>query len=133
MNFLSHVDPSQSVAEAIASDFSDYSVIGVNRIIVDGNVAFAETRVTFHADKLEELRQMEADSIKGKLKPLVWGSQGGDSYDCPFESGGSGLATFYFVKQHGMWKNYMTYFSSKAMNDSDMAAAAKSMKTLYKP
>jgi hypothetical protein len=127
---LKQLDPGKKIEQAVLDDFNTYSITGIDRVIVDTNIAFVEAKITYHPDKLADVIADEKDNAGNNVDGASWGDMGGSSSSAKYEKGGAGLATYYMVLQKGAWKIHETYFSLEPMTDNELRRVGESMKTL---
>ncbi len=114
----------------ILSDFDFYTVTGVKKLDLFKNTAFVETSVVFKPQFVTNRHkatdgQQQAES--------VWNDMGGTLFANQWESGGSGQATYYFVRQNDLWKLHCVYFSTQPLTGDQLESAKGLMETLAGP
>ena len=111
---------------SVASDFSFYTIVAIDKIIVRDQVAFVEASVVFNPDYL---KKHPPSDQKGDVS--LWDNWGGDSFAPSYAgSDGKGMVTYYLVMQHDLWKIHASRFSSKPLSDVDLDSVTTSMNTL---
>jgi hypothetical protein len=120
----------KTMDQTIVLDFNTYSINGIDRVIVDKDIAYVEAKITYHPEALPDVVQDEKDNASNEPDGDLWASMGGDSSANTREKGGVGLATYYLVMQKGAWKIHSTYFSLEPMTASELDKVSKNMKTL---
>jgi hypothetical protein len=123
-SITSKLDPKSSAADRIGSDFQGYKILGTDSVSLDNNAAVLVTKVQFDP---KSLKQMKED-MDGLTDPaILFGSMGGMTYTNPFEEKGLGYASFYLVRQGGLWKIHTGYFSSKKMIQEDIKSVLQEL------
>ncbi len=125
-----NLEPHISIDKSALAGFGYYTILGIEKVIIDQDVAFVEAKIAYRPDKLADIIQDEKEAAGTEEQGTVWTSFGGTSSSNKCEEAGTGLATYYLVLQKGAWKVHFTYFSLKPMSQGDLKTITASMKTL---
>ena len=130
-NILTAEGSNRGIAEVVASDFNYYSIVSIERVTTQNNIAFIEAKIRYNKEALEDIREEEKESSEsGSENSTLWGSGGGSSFENQCEKDGIGIATYYLVLQDKTWRVHYTYFSIKPLSERDQATAAKFLRTI---
>ena len=111
----------------ILSDFTFYSPVAVNNVILDKNIAFVQLLVSFNPTFVQNRHKSDG---KTQQSESVWNSMGGKLFSLNWEIEGKGTATYYFVRQNNLWKLHCVYFSAKPMTTDQIEKVKPQMAAL---
>lgn len=112
---------------SFSKDFSFYEITSINRFRSEGDVAFIEVMVKFHPDFLAKHPPEKNNGAS------LWSNLGGYGLAKEFQKAGTGLATYYLVKQHHTWRLHYSYFSLEPISDYDLSSVGNQMKSIADP
>jgi hypothetical protein len=130
-DFSQNAEPHVSVDKAILANFDYYTILAIDKVIVDKDVAFVQAKIVYRPDKLRDIIEEEKDNKDTEDNGSGnWTNFGGTACSSKWEEAGFGLATYYLVMQNGAWRLHFTYFSLKPIPPEQLEVLTTRMRTL---